>query len=244
MIRLAYGFALLSLIATASACGGGGDEAPGPLKVHLDEAYIAQVPLDQKTAMLQAQNNYQRAKAENMKAEADYKEAGTQLDIAKNEKKQAELERQSAQRKKKDADDSGDQNRVNLAMRDVHVGDLAVQAADKKVKAAEAHRQYLKKWVRYTEENVYAAEARYELSKAKLAQSKNISPKGFKVKDYVDQETDRSHRAQRAKLISDRERDKWNQKQKDYLASQKQVDQARGVGTGTTTATPGPTSSE
>ncbi|HLU67777.1 MAG TPA: hypothetical protein VKZ63_15945 [Kofleriaceae bacterium] len=232
MNRLAYAFGLLSVCLIA--CGGGGDPGPGPLKHHLDEQYIAAIPLEEKNAMLEAQNEYHRAKAAKMKAEADYNDAGTQLDIGKNEVKQAKLDRDSAQAKKKAAEESGDQNRINLAKRDERVASLQVTAAEKKVSALEARRTWLKKLLRYHEENTYAAEARYELAKANLAKAKNISPKGFAHQPFVEQQEDRSRRAQRAKLIADQERDKFMAKKKEWEAQKREADQARGIDTAAT----------
>lgn len=218
-------------IATAASCGGADDPGPGPLRHHLDEKHVAQIGMDEKQAMLSAQNEYHRAKAEKMKAEADHEDLKTKLDLAKNEKKQAEISKDSAGKKKSAANDSKDQTRVNAAMRDDRVADLTLRAADQRVDTLEAKRDWLRKLLRYTEENTYAAEAKYELAKARLAKQHNIAPSGFALQAYVDQQEDRSRRAQRAKVIADREREKWQSEEKNYQAKKAESDRARGIDT-------------
>ena len=234
MTRLLSVLFVLSVLALPSGCGGGGDPGPGPLKYTLDEQYLASVPLEEKQAMLEAQNEYHRAKQGKMKAEADYSDAGTQLDVARNDVKRAKIDRDSARSRRKAADESGDYTRINQAKRDERVTDLAVRAATAKVEALETRRGWLKKLVRYHEENTYAAEARYELAKANLARGKNISPKDFAHQPFVEQQQDRSRRAQRAKLLADRERDSFQAKKKDWEAKRREADQASGVDTAAT----------
>jgi hypothetical protein len=222
---------LLTVAIAASACGGASEPGPGPLKHHLDETHVAKLGMDEKQAMLAAQTEYHRAKAEKMKAEADLEDLKTKLELARNEKKQAEISKESASTKKDAANDSGDTTRMNAAMRDDRVAELGMRAADQRVDTLEAKKSWLDKQLRYTEENTYAAEAKYELAKAKLAREHNISPLGFAYQAYVDQQEDRSRRAQRAKLIADRQREKWQSEEKDYQAKKAESDHARGVDT-------------
>jgi hypothetical protein len=226
MMRVAW---VAIFVGLGLACGGGGESGPGPLKYHLDEQYIAQVPLPEQQAMMAAQNEFFKAKAERMKAEADWHDSGTQLDVAKNQRKQAEIDEESASKVRSSAEDSGDQTRINAAMRDQRVAELGRRAAEKKVSSIEAQRSYLKKWERYTEENLYAKEARYELAKAKLAKDKNISPKGFRYDDFAKQAEDRSHRAQRARMSADEKKGEADAKQREWQASKAEADHAAGA---------------
>lgn len=222
-----------------SACGGGGPEGPKPLSHHFDEMYIAQVELGEKEAVLRAQNEYQKARAAHMKAQADHKESKTLLGVAKNERKQALIEEQSAQQKYKAADDSGDMTRVNAAKASLRSAEMARRAADDKVDALVAHRKYLKKYMAYTEEEMYAQEAKFELAKARLAQQKNIRPKGFEFSVYKEQADKRSQRAQRAKLLADREREKAKAAKATWQTRKKEADRAGGVSTSSSdSATP------
>ena len=96
MTRLASITAAVAL----AACGGSSEPKPRPLKYHFKEQHIAKVGVDQKKEMLDAQAEYNRAKQEKMKAEADYADSKTRLDVARNEAKQARLQKDSADSKK------------------------------------------------------------------------------------------------------------------------------------------------
>ena len=222
---------ITAMLASGAACGGAEEPRPQPLKHHFDEQHIAQVGMDEKQAMLQAQNEYHRAKAEKMKAEADHADVVNKLELAKNEKKRAEISKDSAGKQKSAASESGDTTRMNAAMRDDRVAELGLRAADQRVDTLNARKRWLEKLIRYTEENTYAAEAKYELAKARLAKQHNIAPRGFAFQAYVDQHEERSRRAQRSKLIADREREKWQAEEKDYQAKRAESDRARGVDT-------------
>ena len=70
-------------MSVAAGCGGPSDEPPGPLGKHLDDMYIAQIPLDQKQSVVQTQNDWSLAKMENAKADADLNEANAQLSVVR-----------------------------------------------------------------------------------------------------------------------------------------------------------------
>ncbi len=218
-------------IAAMAACGGAAVPGPKPLRHHLEEKHVAQIDMAEKQEMLAAQSAYNKAKAEKMKAEADFEDVKTKLELAKNDKKQADIAKDSASTKKESANDSGDNTRINAAMRDDRVAELALRAADQRVDTLEAKKSWLEKLIRFTEENTYATEAKYELAKAKLARNHNIAPGGFALQAYVDQYDERSKRAQKAKLIADKQREKWQSEEKDYQAKKQESDHARGVDT-------------
>lgn len=202
-------------VALMAACGGG-DSRPGPLKYTLDHMHIARIPTSEQQEALNARNDYEVARADQAKAQADYNDAGTELDVARNELKQADLGKQSAQRQKKDAEQSADMNRINRA-------NLLLRSAEKKKKAAaakveyyKARREYLKKAINVAQDKVYVAEARYELAKAKLAKENNIRPKGFELANFEKQYRDRTQYAERnqsklspAKARMDAKRQEW-----------------------------------
>jgi len=202
------------------ACGGGGDPGPKPLKHHFDDMHIAAVPLGEKQPIIQTQNDYSVAKMEHAKANSDWNESDTKLVVAKNEREQAILAERSASSEKSAADDSSDMTRVNATAVEARRAEMARKAADEKVSWLKAHRAYLKKWVRYTEENMYAKEASYELAKARVAKAKNIKPKGFDFGDYEKQYKDRSERAQRARSVASKEKSHADEKQKKWKSMQ------------------------
>ncbi|MCG8422739.1 MAG: hypothetical protein MJE77_32900 [Proteobacteria bacterium] len=186
-----------------SACFGG-ESRPGPLRFHLDNMYIAQVPMEEQQAVFRAQTEFSKAKAMRAKARADLEQSSINVDIAKNETKQAILSEDSAKSRKDAAEKRGDVNEINTASLALRAAKLARQAADKKVEYMEARRAYLKEQVFYAEDEMYAKEAHYELTKARLAEAKNIRPQKFSIADYEKQNEQRSARAQqsRARLES------------------------------------------
>jgi hypothetical protein len=228
---------VLGLFVAAAACGGPSDVPPQPLSTHFDDMYIAQVPLEQKQAMIEAQNEYSVAKLEKAKAEADWNASATDIEVARNERQAALLDEKSALSRKKAADDSGDQNRVNTAAREVRAAELSRRASDVKVEWLNAHRTYLKRFVRYTEENTYAKEARFEMAKAKVARDNNIKPKGFDFAVYERQAAERSRRTQEAKVKADREKQTAETKRKAW-EQQKREAEKMGAPTGGPTSVP------
>lgn len=222
--------ALVLLISTiAIACGGGAPAGPSSLSWHYDEVYIAQLSLDEKAKVLASQNDFQRARAEQMKAEADLSESGTKLEVSKNEQKQSLLSERSATQEKKAAEDSGDMTRVNQASKAMRIAELTRRAADEKVSYIKANRSYLKKYVYFCKEETYHREARYEHEKARLGQSNNIAPKGVDYDKFAGQTAERSKRSQIAKQRAKDEKKKaeaakaiWNKRVQDS-------NQARGI---------------
>jgi hypothetical protein len=133
-------FAAAALISalTFGACGGSSDSPPGPLAKHFDDLYIAAIPLDQKQSVVQTQNDWQLARLQNAKAEADLNESNTQLSIVRNDQKAAKLGVDSATSAKKSADASADTNRMNQSAKDLHTAQALSTAADERVKYFEA----------------------------------------------------------------------------------------------------------
>ncbi len=219
-------FALALTVMTA--CGGSSDSPPKPLSRHFDDMFIAQIPLDQKQAVVTSQNDYSVAKMEFAKAQADLSDANAGVEIAKNDRKSADNTVSSALTTKKQADGTADQNRINDAARELRGAELGKKAADKRVKYAEAYRDWLKKHARYAEENMYWRESQFEMAKADIAQKNNIAPKDFTFADYPSQESDRRKRAEKAKENADKERNKASESRQDWLKAQAESDEANG----------------
>ena len=219
-----FSLASLLLLACGSAAPG-----PKPLKWRYDEVYIAQFSLEEKSAVLNAQNEYQRARAEQMKAESDLLESKTKLSVAKNERKQALLAEQSALQEKQAADKSGDMNRINRATRDMRVAELTRRAADDKVTFIKVNRKYLGKLVSYRQEETYHREARYEHAKAKLGQAKNIAPKGVNYENFQGQTEKRSRRSQKARQQLETEKQKSAEAKTIWNGRVQEAERAKGT---------------
>jgi len=230
MIQTLIRLRIPALCALLAACGGGGDPAPGPLHYHFDEYHIARIAMEERQAVFQAQSDYQIARGEQVKADADLEDNRTKIQVAENERKQAELGQQSAKSKLNNAESSGDLNRINTAKAEQRAAEMKYRAADQKVVALKAKTSWLKKWKRYTEENTYAKEASFELAKAQLAKEKSIQPRGFKFGDYQTQAADRSRRAQRSKALADQEQQKFLAEKRKYEGMKKEAERAAGRG--------------
>lgn len=181
------------------ACGGSSDSPPGPLAHHYDDMYIAAIPLDQRANQTQTQQDWSVAKMENAKAEADFNETTSQLQIARNDQKAAHLQVDSAMSQKKSAEASNDTNRINNAQRDLHTAEEGEKAAIARVKYLEAYRAYMQRYSRYTAENMYWREAQFEQSKAQIGKQNNIAPKGITYDWFPKQIEERQRRTQKAK---------------------------------------------
>src|SRR5215467_2696299 len=133
---LAAGSALFGI----GGCGGSSDSPPGPLAKHFDDMYIATIPPAQKPTVVQTQQDWSVARMENAKAEADLNESLTQLSIAQNDQKRAQLAVESAGAAKKAADASADTNRINQATKDQHTAEDVAKAAEQRVRYIESYR--------------------------------------------------------------------------------------------------------
>lgn len=206
-MRLPSKLLAIGVLWFAASCGGGSDDSPPtPLARHFDDMFIADVGMDQKQAVLQTQQDYSIAKMENAKAEADYNEATAQLTGVRNDQKGTRLAIDTAISNKKQAESSADNNRINQATKELHAAEQLAKAADARVKYHDAYRNWLKRHWRYTQENMYWREAKFELAKSQLAQKNNKSPKGVDYNWFPTQEQSRGKRVGSAKEKADAER--------------------------------------
>src|SRR3569623_686195 len=169
------------------ACGSS-DKPPGPLDKHFDEMYIAAIPLDQKANVVQTQQNWNVARMENANADAQVKEADSQLHQARNDLSAAKLAVDSANSNMKSADTSADMNRINEATKSLATAKDVQKAAEARVKYIETYRNYLGRYLRYTQETMYFREAEFEAAMAQLAMSNNIAPMGVRFEWFAKEE--------------------------------------------------------
>jgi hypothetical protein len=218
----------LALVALA-ACGGGAESRPTPLKVMLDEVHIARVAPDQRPQVTTAQNDFQLARSENLTAQENAKSAETEVQLAKGEVDQALIEERQAKLKQRDADASADLTRKNLAASETRAAQLGRRAADLKLAYMKARRAYQQRWLMYTEYNIYAKEAKFELEKAKVARANNIQPQGFAFDKFESQYRERSEALQRYKQKVDADKAKMVEKEREWLAADKEWKAAKGI---------------
>ena len=190
--------------------------------------YIARIPLDQKGSVVEKQNQWSIAKMENANAEANLQEADGQLHQAQNDHKASRLAIDSAISAKKSAEQSADMNRMNNAQGDLRKAEDAEKAAASRVKYFEAYRAYLKRYVRYTQENMYWREAQYEDSKSSLAKANNVQPKGVNYTDFPKQQEEREKRTNSAKEKAESEKNKAVAARQTWLSAQSVADKSSG----------------
>jgi len=217
--------------ASLGACGGAQDGPPGPLGMHFDDMYIAAIPLDQKQAVVQSQNDWNLARMENAKADADFNESTTQLSVAHNDQKATRLAVDSAISNKKSAEASADTNRVSQTAKDLRVAEDLAKAADERIKYFDVYRDYLRVVQRYAQENMYWREAQYELAKSQLGQKNNIAPKGVSFDTFPKQEQDRGKRTAAAKGRVESSKQRALSARDSWLRAQETADRANGHNT-------------
>ncbi len=190
--------------------------------------HIARIPLDQKGAVVETQNQWAVAKMENANAEANAQEADAQLHQARNDHKAARLAVDSAISAKKSAETSADMNRINNAQKDLKAAEDSAKAAELRVKYFDAYRNFLKRYMRYTQENMYWYEAKYENAKASLAKQNNIQPKGIVYDKFPQQLDQRGQRTQKAKERAESEKQKALSARTSWLSAQQAADRLTG----------------
>lgn len=203
------------ILAICTACGSG---RPGKLKYQFDDMYIARVPVQQKQIVLDTQQSWSSARLEWHEATQIYNGSATQVKVARNEAKKAKLEENSVKAMQKGAEKTGDLTQMNEATLKLRAAKLAHKAAKRKVAYEIAWRKYLAVQVDYTEDLMHAEEARYEQSKARMAQKNNIQPKGFNPANFQKQFENRSRYAQRTKARMDKSRAKAERVKKEWQA--------------------------
>lgn len=218
----------VTIVVVSSACGGPSDSPPGPLAKHLDDMHIARIPLDQQGTVVEAQNKWSISKMEAANAEAQSLEADSQLHQARNDHKAAKLAIDSAISAKKMAEQSADMNRVNSAQNDLRNAEASEKAAAQRVRYFEAYKNYLLRFHRYTQENMYWREAQYEAAKAQIAKSNNIAPKGVNLADFPAQVEARGKRTESAKQKAEAEKQKAVSARSEWMSQQTAADKATG----------------
>jgi len=165
---------------------------------------------------------------ENANAEANEQEADGQVRQAKNDYSAAKLAVDSAITAKKSAEQSADMNRVNNAQKDLKAAEDSANAAKLRVAYFEAYRNYLKRYHRYSMENMYWREAQYESAKATLAKQNNIAPKGVNYDDFPKQLDARGKRTESSRQKAEAEKSKAVSSRQNWLTAQQAADKLTG----------------
>ncbi len=225
-ISLAAWMAMAASVVTVSitmGCGGGGPKYVVP------DSSLASIGSMEKSAVLAAQNEVNIAKEEQNKANSDAKAAKNELDIVENEEKASKLKLDSAKVSKTAADQSGDLNRKNGAVKDVHLADLQLKVAIAKVKWVEAKKKYYDLLADAAEAHGHSAATKVELEKARLASQKGIKPsEDFNVGNFENQNMERQRKWDEARAKSESKRLEVERAASAYNMLQQQWNQESG----------------
>lgn len=217
-------FAFAALVLMIGCGGGGGEGKAKPIKVRYDEALLVQVAAEQRVAADSARTTWQQSQDQHRKAEADLAEVQAQMSIVKNDKKSADINLDSAKTMKKQADKSNDSNQQNAAQKELRSAELAKKAAEQRVKYYEAYRNFLKKHVRFTAEQMYWREAQWELAKSQVGQAAALRPPKVNYAEYGPQEAERAKKAEKARDAALSEKQKAANTRENWLKAQIEAD--------------------
>jgi hypothetical protein len=212
-----------AMVVALGACG-----SSGP-KYTIDDSVLAQVPTADKNFMLAAQQERSIAQDQVLKAKADAAQADRDVDVADNEYSSSKLQVDSAEVQKKSAEATGDFNRKTAAEHDVRVAELAKDAAASKLDWAKERRSWLRAELDAAELNVEAANAKYELEKARLASAKGIRPSAdFNVANYERESLERTQKYSQAKLDADKKQSAVEEAERKYRSRHDEWARSRG----------------
>jgi cell wall-associated NlpC family hydrolase len=200
----------VSLIALLAGCT---KPAGGPLAQTFDSTRLAAIALDQKQAVAQAQQDHELALARHAKADDDYQSSEIEQEIAEYQAQRSVLVVQLVGTKLNDRPQPG-----------TETASLARKTADAKVEFTRARRAWLHALSTSTLYDVYAAQAKLELERAKLAQTSGVTPAGFDLTGFVQQAEQRQRAARTADDETEKQREiagakltAWNELERSFI---------------------------
>jgi hypothetical protein len=179
---------LILLVACAKPAG-------GPLSHTFDNTRIASVALESKQAVTQAQQQYDLALQQHGKADEALRDAEIEQDVAEYQAERTVLVSQLVATRMNDKLQTG-----------ADTAALARRAAEAKVEFMRARREWLRRLESSTFYAVYAAQAKLELERARVAQGNNLAPAGFDLAGFEQQLAARDQAAQAAAAETEKER--------------------------------------
>jgi hypothetical protein len=178
---------LILLVACAKPAG-------GPLAHTFDNTRIASVALESKQEVTQAQQQHDLAVMHHDKADEAYRDSEVEQEVAEYQAEHSVLVSQLVGRMHDKAQVSAD------------TAALARRTADAKVEFMRARRAWLGTLSSSTLYEVYAAQARLELGRARVAQTNNLTPADFNLASFEQQLAQRDAAARAATAETERQR--------------------------------------
>jgi len=201
---------LIAVVTGLVACA---KPAGGPLAHTFDNTRIASVALDSKQAVTQAQQQYDLALSQHGKADEAYRDAAVEEDVAEYQAEHAVLVSQLVA------------TRVNDKVQPTTgTAALARKTAEAKVEFMRARREWLRRLESSTFYAVYAAQAKLELERARVAQTNNLAPAGFDLSGFEQQLEQRTGAALTAAAATQKEQQTaeaklsaWNELERGFM---------------------------
>jgi hypothetical protein len=117
-----------------------------------------------------------------------------------------------------------DANKQNQAENDERAAEMGKKAADARIKYYESYRSYLKKWIRFTAEQMYWREAQYELAKSQVGQAAGLRRSDINYAEFGPQEAERAKRAEKARDSALSEKKRAADARESWLKAQSEAD--------------------
>jgi len=201
---------LIALVACAKPAG-------GPLAHTFDNTRIASVALESKQEVTQSQQQHELAVLHHDKADDAYRDSEVEQEIAEYQAAHAILVSQLVGRMHDKAQISPES------------AALARRTADAKVEFMRARREWLGRLSSSTLYEVYAAQAKLELERARVAQTNNLAPGGFDLASFEQQLAQRDAAARSATAETERQRVAAEAKLTAWNALERQFMQTSGM---------------
>ena len=186
------------------------------LRYSVDDDALANVSAQERKPVLEAQDDIKKARAEQQFAEADGKQIDASASAAEKEQQQAELDCETTAQAQRQAELSHDIRNMNRANR-------AKEAALAKRKACQVKLDWMHKRQKAArlvklaaDKHVVAAQARYEVEKARLAQQKGIKSGDIDVPRFEAQNQEAQNEWQSARNDADRALSEANDLEKEW----------------------------
>jgi hypothetical protein len=198
------------------------------LQYTVDDQTIAGVSLQERAGVLDAQNEVNQAKLEQQKRQSELKQTTALASQSDSECANAEKASSDAVVAQKKAEQGGDMEAINTANRNKEVTEAGAAAADAKRDYLQKKQRALEAAVRADDKHVLAAQARYELEKAKVVQAKQAGGQGFELARFEAQYQEFQNDYQSAKNDADLKMTDANEAERAWKEADKKWQEMRG----------------
>jgi hypothetical protein len=196
------------------------------LRYTIDDQLIAGVAPPDRSSVTDAQKEVEGARSEQQKASADLNQVNGLVQQCDKECSTAEADATHAVENQKKAETAGDMEQINSANKNKEVTAAAQRAADAKREFMQRKQRALQLATKAADKHILAAQSRYELEKAKLANQKSLANVDVNQFDaqYQEFQTD----WQQAKNEADLRLTEANESEREWKEADKRWQEMRG----------------